>query len=218
MLYEEYEHPLSEDAQFCESGKITLCPDGKYRWFYEYPMLKNPTILITVWKVLLIAALAPAIVVLLSGVSAGFLQAVGQFFAVYGISFGILFVLSFLGYFILAAIYGFKYIVLFEMDNECITHTQQDRQFKKGQAASWLAVLAGIAAGSPETAGAGLLAGSSQRKTSEFKKVVRVVKRRKHHTIKVNQKLSKNQIYVSAEDYDFVCEYISSRCPNAKIQ
>ena len=31
---------------------IYLCPDGAYRWFYQMDMLKNPTILITVWKVI----------------------------------------------------------------------------------------------------------------------------------------------------------------------
>ena len=34
------------------SENIYLCPDGVYRWIYEFPMAKNPTILITVWKVL----------------------------------------------------------------------------------------------------------------------------------------------------------------------
>ena len=34
---------------------IWLCPDGVYRWTYEYNMLKNPTIIFTVWKVLGIA-------------------------------------------------------------------------------------------------------------------------------------------------------------------
>ena len=29
------------------SEKIQLCPDGKYRWIYEYDMLKNPSILLT---------------------------------------------------------------------------------------------------------------------------------------------------------------------------
>lgn len=27
--------------------RVTRCGDGKYRWVYEYPMLKNPTILLT---------------------------------------------------------------------------------------------------------------------------------------------------------------------------
>jgi hypothetical protein len=34
---------------------IYLCPDGAYRWVYEFDMIKNPTILITVWKVLLMS-------------------------------------------------------------------------------------------------------------------------------------------------------------------
>ena len=37
------------------ADSIYLCRDGQYRWVYEMPMLKNPTILFTVWKVLGIA-------------------------------------------------------------------------------------------------------------------------------------------------------------------
>ena len=33
-------------------SRVTLYPDGKYRWVYEVPMLKNPSILIDVYKVL----------------------------------------------------------------------------------------------------------------------------------------------------------------------
>ena len=29
-----------------------LCPDGKYRWVYDVPMLKNPSILLEVFWVL----------------------------------------------------------------------------------------------------------------------------------------------------------------------
>lgn len=34
------------------NNRVKLYPDGKYRWVYEVPMLKNPTILIDVFKVL----------------------------------------------------------------------------------------------------------------------------------------------------------------------
>ena len=30
---------------------IYLCPDGKYRWTYELNMIKNPIILLTIWKI-----------------------------------------------------------------------------------------------------------------------------------------------------------------------
>jgi hypothetical protein len=33
-------------------SRVTLYPDGKYRWVYEVPMLKNPSILFDVYKVL----------------------------------------------------------------------------------------------------------------------------------------------------------------------
>lgn len=200
------------------SGDIKLCPDGKYRWYYEYPMLKNPVALLTIWKVTLIAALAPALLVLFSGLSGGFLQASRQFFLVYGIAFGAVFALSGIGYFILAAVYGFKYIVLFEMDDDGVTHAQQERQFKKAQAVSWLTVLAGAAKGGPCVMGTGILAAAKQKTTSTFNNVSTVKGLRKQNTIKVNQLFSKNQVYVKAEDYDFVWDYISSRCKTAKIK
>lgn len=200
-----------------ESKNIVLCPDGKYRWYYEYPMLKNPVILFTVWKVVLIGALAPALIVLFSALSDGFFEALKQFLTVYGITFGIVFVLSVIGYLILAAVYGFKYIVLFEMDEKGVTHIQQDRQFKKAEAIGWLTALSGMAAGNIGAMGSGLLAASKQKTTSEFKNVKTVIGLKKQNTIKVNQLFSKNQVYVKPEDYDFVFEYISSRCKKAKI-
>ena len=201
-----------------ESKNIVLCSDGKYRWYYEYPMLKNPVILFTVWKIMLIAALAPAFIIFFSSLPDGFLEALKGFVTIYGITAGIIFVLSCLGYFILAAIYGFKYIVLFEMDEKGITHTQQNKQFKKAQAISWLTVFTGAAKDNIGAMGSGLLAGSKQKMTSEFKNVKTVIGLKKQNTIKVNQLLSKNQVYVKPEDYDFVFDYIASRCKKAKIK
>ena len=34
------------------SENIYLCSDGKYRWIYEYDMLRNPALLITILKVM----------------------------------------------------------------------------------------------------------------------------------------------------------------------
>lgn len=228
---------LPETAKFCEncgapvekatptkpmtaggSGDIRLCPDGKYRWYYEYPMLKNPVILITIWKVMLIAGLAPALLVLFTSLSDGVLSALRAFITVYGIIIGIVFVLSCIAYFIVAATYGFKYIVLFTMDEEGVVHSQQDKQFKKAQAAGWLTVFAGAAAGSVGAMGTGMLAASKRSSASDFKHVSKVVGLRKRNTIKVNQLFSKNQVYVKSEDYDFVWDYITARCKKAKVK
>lgn len=206
----------AEDATAGGSGDIKLCPDGKYRWYYEYPMMKNPVVLFTIWKVILMAALAPALVVLFSELSDGFIWAAEQFLLVYAVVCGVVAVLSGIGYFILAATYGFKYIVLFEMDDQGVTHAQQDKQYQKAQAISWLTVLAGTAKDSPGVMGTGILAGSRQKISSEFEHVSAVIGLKHRNTIKVNQLLAKNQVYVKPEDYNFVWNYITSRCKNAK--
>ena len=200
------------------SGNIRLCPDGKYRWYYEYRMMKNPTVLLTVWKIMLAAALLPVLVVLFSELRRGLLSALWQSLQVFGIVFGVLFILSCIGYLILGAIYGFKYIVLFEMDEYGITHAQQEKQYRKAQAVSWLTVLGGAAAGNPGAMGTGILAGTKQKITSEFKYVSSVIGFRRRNTIKVNQRFAKNQVYVRTEDYDFVWKYITERCRNAEIR
>ena len=42
---------MSENCQeFCATGGITLCPDGKHRWAYEPKLLKNSAILFAVFQ------------------------------------------------------------------------------------------------------------------------------------------------------------------------
>ena len=198
------------------SGNIRLCPDGTYRWIYEFSMLKNPMILFTLWKVMAIAAAAPAAVTLLSELGDGLFAALLGGVKVFGITFGIMFVLSIIAYLILAGMYGWKYIVLFEMNEDGVVHAQQPKQFKKAEAMGWLTALMGAASGSLSATGAGLLAASKSVSKSEFRIVRKVRGVRGLHTIKVNQLMERNQVYVFPEDYDFVWNYITSRCTNAK--
>lgn len=201
-----------------ESGEIVLCPDGKYRWVCEFNMLKNPVIFFTVFKVLAISCCLPAIITVISGLSDGFLLAAGNALEVYLLVMAIFFVLTIIGYAITALIYRGRYIVLFEMDDKGIAHIQQDRQFQKAQGIAWLTAMAGAASGRPGVTGAGLLTAARNTTTSEFKNVRRIIGLRRRNTIKVNQLLAKNQIYMSPLDYDFVWEYITSRCKNAVIK
>ena len=197
-----------------EDARVRLCDDGKYRWVYEMNMLTNPTIFLTVFKIFFYIILAGWLIFgtflyLIHGDFAGFLDfSKGALIAIAGMA-----ALTFLGVLLLSALYGGKYVVLFEMDEQEIKHIQLPRQVKKAQALSLLTALVGIAAKRPTTVGAGLLASGKTTSTSEYKKVRRVVARRALHLIKVNQLLEKNQIYVPDEDFDFVYEYIKSRCP-----
>ena len=52
---------------------------------------------------------------------------------------------------------------------------------------------------------------------STFSKVRRVLGRRSMNVIKVNHLFEHNQVYAEKADYDFVWNYITGRCANARI-
>lgn len=199
---------------------IYLCPDGVYRWVYELNMLRNPVILITVFKVLGISALAVCAFVLgVDLIEDGriTLPASGEWKVLLLIVLGLI-ALIVISYLILTAIYGWKYIVLFEMDEEKVVHIQMPKQYEKALALGWLTAMAGLAARSITTAGAGVLSAAKDTSTSRFEDVRTVKGVRSFHTIKVSQRLEQNQVYAAPEDYDFVWSYITERCVNAKIR
>ncbi len=191
---------------------IQLCADGKYRWVYELNMLTNPIIFWTVLKVLGGVWLFLYVFMLIFGDFATFWEA----FRIFAYVMAGIVALSLMGYLVVAAMYKGKYVVLFEMDEDGISHTQMPRQYKKAQVLSAFTVLAGLASGKPSTVGAGILAATKNSSTSVFENVRKVKARRRLHVIKVNQLLNKNQVYVPDEDFDFVYDFIKSRCPHAK--
>lgn len=203
------------------SENIYLCPDGKYRWVYELNMLANPVILFTIWKIFGIILLALLVFSFLLEVSDGNAGLWVQNFLLTPMILiipGILLVLTLIAYLVVAAVYGFKYVVLFEMDEEGVVHNQMPRQFKKAEGMAWLSVMAGVIAGDYTTVGAGIMAGSKTSSRTRFSDVRSIVRQEKYHTIRVNEIMEKNQIYADDADYDFVWSYITNRCPEAKIK
>ncbi|WP_022766138.1 hypothetical protein [Butyrivibrio sp. XPD2006] len=200
---------------------IYACPDGKYRWIYELNMLTNPIILLTIWKLffilILIQLLFSFLIELFEGNAAGWFT---DYLLSPGVLIvpGIMFVLSIIAYLIVAAIYGWKYIVLFEMDDKGIDHIQMQKQFEKAQGLAWLTAMAGFATNNFTTAGAGVLAGSKSTSSSTFANVKKLISQKGLHCIRANELLEKNQIYVADEDYEFVWDYMAARCTNAKIK
>lgn len=213
---------LAKTSQIVEGksyqGKeVRLCSDGKYRWVYEMNLLKNPTIFLTTLNVMLISFGIVGVFMLLLAAFEGDLDMDWFLFwlKLMGIILGIVVGLTLIGLLVTAAILG-RYVVLFEMDENEVVHIQMPRQVKKAEVVGLITALVGAMAKSPTTVGAGMLAASKSKSTSEFANVRRVKAYRRRNLIKVNQLLNKNQVYVADEDFDFVYDFIKSRCVNAK--
>jgi hypothetical protein len=191
--------------------------DGVMRWVYEMNMWKNPTLVITIWKILLLAALAPAILVFFLNLGDGIGSALLAFVKIMVIVAGIVTVLMLLAYPLVALMNGGKYCVMFEMDDKSVKHMQMQKQFKKSQILAMIVSLAGMMSGNAQTAGAGLLAGSKQSTLSSFEKVKSITVNEKRHVIYVNENLTKNQVYVDTADFAFISNAIINRCNKAKV-
>ena len=200
------------------NNRVKLYPDGKYRWIYEVPMLKNPSIIIDVFKVVGISlGIVWLFMVLLSVYDGDFsLESLLDISMVFVGLMLVFAVIVFLAYVILAWHYGWKYVVLFTMDKSEIVHQQMPYQVKKAQVLGALAAMIGGAAGNLGMVGTGVLAASRTTSISTLVRVNRLIPVRRMNLIKVNQKLHKNRIYVPDEDFNFVYDFLCQQCVNAK--
>ena len=224
---------IPEDGKFCPScgadlsaaghsgdragpsPNVELCPDGVYRWIYEFSMKKNPMILLTILKIFAFICLGLWVLSVIMDLTDGdpFLQALWSSGRIILPICAVLMLLTVLAYLIVSAVNGGKYIVLFEMDETGVTHTQEPKQFSKAQGLQWLAVMAGAALHDPTLAGAGLMAAARSGIRSEFAGVRSMKAIPRWNTIKLNQPLAKNQVYAEKEDFDFVLSFIRSHVP-----
>lgn len=198
-------------------GNITI-KGTDMQWMYEFSFWKNPAILITSAKVMLLALFVPAIFMFFISLSDGFIDAIRlstTIFAYGAIGMAILLIIA---YVFVGFLYGGKYYVLFKMDDKGVNHIQLDKQYKKAQALGYLTALIGLSSGNLTTAGSGLMAATKQSLYTSFKKVKSIKVAKSRNTIYLNETLSHNQVYVANEDFDFVLEHILNNCPkNVKV-
>lgn len=205
------------------SENIFLCNDGVYRWFYELSMLKNPAILITILKIFFFIFIGIFGFVLLLNLIQGnpINLDVRDWFAgpsKYAIVtiFVVFPLLILLSYLIVAALYGWKYCVLFEMDERGIKHTIMERQFEKTKGIRILLTLIGvtqiasghIAQGGARNVGLGLLTSGHRFLYCPFMHVKSMKINRSMHQIKLHSHFAHNQIFMEDSDFDFVEKYI----------
>lgn len=209
---------MRENGLKVNQDRVVRDNDGVYRWKYEMKLLKNPSILFLVWKILVGSFIIIWLFVTMLSIGDvhfwwdGFWRET-KVFAL--LTLGIL-ALSLIAYLLYAAVMGWKYCMLFEMDERGIRHTQIPRQFKKAQVLSVITMLLGAKTGNIGTVGTGLLTGSRQSMYSEWRLVKSITAHPQRNLIKLNEPLNKNQVYVSDEDFEFVRQYIISHCKKAK--
>jgi hypothetical protein len=199
------------------NNRITLYPDGKYRWVYEVSMMKNPSILIDVLKVLGISlGFAWLFTLLLSFFDDDLsLEKLWNLTMVFLELMLVFAVIGIIAYTILAWSYGWKYVILFTMDKKEVVHQQMPRQVKKAQVLEALAALVGGATGNLGMVGTGVLAASRTTSTSTLVNVRKLIPVRWMNLIRVNQLLQKNRVYIPDEDFDFVYDFLCQNSPNA---
>ena len=205
-----------------ESANIKMCPDGKYRWVYEYKLLTNPTIFLTVFKIFAVIIVVGTVLLFVTELGNAWFwkDPLGEL--VENLRFGGMFlalflVLTIIGYLVYAAMNGGSYCAVFAMDEKGVEHKQLPKQYKKAEVINALNVLVGAATGNVTTMGIGLM-GTRDSMRSDFATVRSIKPLRRCHTIKVNEPFAKNQVYVEPQDWDFVYGFIVEHCPNARVK
>ena len=213
-------HPESIDYV---GERVALCEDGKYRWTFEFNMLKNPAIILVVYKIFLILLSIPFIISVICLARDGELQEAwndrlwsGSNPKVWLVVMAVFAVIILISYLIVAWMYGGKYIVHFTMDETGIVHEMETGQYERARKLGILTAIVGILSKKPSTVGTGMIVASRSTSTSLFDRVRHVRPRRALHLIKVNQLLERNQVYVPTEDFDFVLDFIRQHCPKAR--
>lgn len=200
------------------SQRVTLFPDGKYRWRYDVNLFTNFSILIDVYKALGITIGITGFIVFLIAACADGLSVDGVIgsLKVMLIVGGIFLVLGVLGYLLYACIMGGKYDVLFTMDEREVVHEQGAKATKNARKIGFLTALAGAAAHRPAVVGSGMMSASRTKMTTMLSDVRNIIPCRRQHLIKVNERFSKNRVYVSDDDFELVYQFLCEHCQNAK--
>ena len=128
------------------------------------------------------------------------------------------YLIGYLAYELYAYSLGGVYHARFEMDEEGINHKQHQKHVKKAELIGAITALAGMAGGNLSTVGTGVLAAARTSMLTYFEDVKELEILPKEHLIRVNETLSRNQVYAEDEDFAFVASYIQARCRNAKVK
>ena len=191
-----------------------LCDDGVYRWVYEYDLWKNHTVILEIEKFLFLVCLGIMVIQgLIEIPQKGFIKALISAAQEAGILLGIMSALLIISYPIYCLLSNGKYCVLFEMDDKGIMHTRMEKKVKREDLVEWLRAANEILDSRLLSTGLSIATASEASMETVFSEVRKMSVSEKGKTITLVCRITRNQVYVPAEKFEFVKKYILERCP-----
>ncbi len=205
----------SEQAAELGINTVFQEKDGTYDWIYCMKMSRNRSMFTFLVKTTTISfALILVVMLFLAGERVAILPVLG----IIGLVFVAVMGIVRFSLWLVDKLYKGAYMLIYEMNDQGLTFSQTTDQAQITRtiaAASAAASAAGGNAGGT-LAGAGM-AVSPNSYYADFSKVRSVKGKRKDNLIWVNTFFQYLMVYVSDEAYDFVWDYITERCVNARI-
>ena len=191
-----------------------LCDDGVYRWVYVYDLWKNYTVILEIEKFFALACLGIMIILgLLEIPEKGLIKRIISSAQEAGVILAVFTVLLLISYPIYCFLSKGKYCVLFEMDDKSIMHTRMEKEVKNEELVEWLWAANEIIDSRLLSTGLSIATASEASMETVFADVRKAVVSEKGRTITLICKITRNQVYVPDDKFEFVKNYILERCP-----
>lgn len=191
---------------------------GAYHWIYRMHMLKNPTVPIMFTKAF--GGIMGGVVLIMSLVHLfnGDPEYIPGTFLVFLAITGGFILLFMIIWLCMAAARGGWYIVEHMMDERKVVYLSTLEDKKKTRGWAIVGFFLAMASDDMTMAGNSVALAASERFDSTYTDVKSIQAVRRRDLIKVNNVLQRNTIYAYPHQYEFVWNYITSHCPNAKIK
>ncbi len=188
----------------------------EYRWLHDVSLWRETMLPIMLFKIILLAALFPALVLLIiETLDGSFVQGLRASTQVYTIVAGILLGLFIIAYPLYILVSGGRYSILFEMDDKGIDHVQMPaRGVDRTDLLARAGFVAGLASGNLSAAGASVLALSRKRMHTSFSNVRKIIIYERKQVIKlISRDMTRNLIYSEVKDFALIKDLMLERCP-----
>ena len=182
---------------------------GVYRWRYSVNLYRSTGILKLLCNVFGFIVLGVFIFDLLISGMEDFLTVAKWFLIIFSGTE----IMCILSYYVYALIQGGRYTWDYEMDEKGISAVQVAEEAKRSKIIGAIVAIFGAFNGNMSAMGVGTTVATRDGEYSQFSSLGKVKVDRSNNTIKLRDGLYHNQVYVRDEDFDFVLDFIVSRCP-----